>query len=148
MTDKREQILSAIFEVLQGVTGFESCVRNRDQLPNEKRPALILLDGDEEARRDADGRGRVGSSPNRVTMKPEIYIVFDTRKPRNENLGEDLNAARASVLKALIEAPSIAVLCESIFYGGCITDLAKGRVMEGQVGLAIEFTYFLKFSEL
>lgn len=148
MTDQRERILSAIFTAMEDIAGFESCVRNRDQLPTEKRPALILMDGDEEARRDADGRGRVAGSPNHVIMKPEIYIVFDTRKPKNEGLGQDMNAARATVLKRLLTDASITDLCVNVFYTGCVTDLAKGRVMEGQLGLAIEYTYLLKPHDL
>lgn len=148
MTDKREQILSAIFDTLQSVDGFETCSRNRDQLPADKRPALILLDGDESAKRDADGRGRVAASPNRIIMTPEVFIVLDTRKPKNESIGQDLNALRAAVLKALLTTSAITDLCENVFYTGCITDLAKDRVMDGQVGLAIEYTYLLKPNEL
>lgn len=148
MTDRREQILSTIFSTLQAVPGFETCVRNRDQLPADKRPALILLDGDEEARRDADARGRAAYSDNRVILKPEVYIVLETRKPKNENLGQDLNAFRALVLKALLTTSAITDLCSNVFYAGSITDLAKERIMEGQVGIAIEYTYLLKPNEL
>lgn len=148
MTDRREQILSVIFETLQAVPGFNTCARNRDQLPAEKRPAILLLDGDEEAKRDADGRGRVGSSPNRIILRPEIYIVLDTRKPRNEGLGQDLNAFRVLVVKALLTASAISDLCENVFYGGCVSDLAKDRVMEGQLAIHVEFTYLLKPNDL
>lgn len=150
MTDKREQILSKLFLALQGVDGVatDACVRNRDQLPVGKRPAILLLDGDEESRRDADARGRLAASPNRVVLKPEIYIALDSRKPNNENIGQDLNAFRAKVLKAILQDVTVTGLCENVFYAGLISDLAKDRTMDGQMGLAIEFTYFLKPAEL
>lgn len=149
MTDKREQILSAIFEVLEGIPGVAACVRNRDQLPAaDKLPAIMMMDGDEEGKRDADGRGRSAVSPNRVILKPEIYVILQVSKPRNEGVGPSLNAFRALVLKALLTSTAITDLCESVFYAGCITDLAQNRKMEGQFGLSIEFTYLLRPNDL
>lgn len=150
MTDKREQILSALFTVLQGVEGIEedACVRNRDQLPATKRPAILLLDGDEEGQRAADGRGRIAAAPNLVILKPEIYFALEDRKPQNEDVGQDSNAMRAKILKAVLSDMSLTGLCHNVFYAGAVTDLAKNREMQGQMGLAIEFTYYLKPAEL
>lgn len=148
MTDKREQILNSLFTVLQSVDGVQSCVRNRDQMPDGKRPAILLLDGDEEARRDSDQRQRIAAAPNLVTLKPEIYFALENRKPQNDQVGEDSNAIRAKILKAVLNDQSLTGLCQNVFYTGCISDLAKGREMQGQMGLAIEFTYYLKPAEL
>lgn len=148
MADKREQILSKLFEVLQTVDGVQSCTRNRDQLPAEKRPAIVLLDSDEAAKPSADGRQRIASSPNLVVMSPEIYLALDSRKPDNELTGEDLNALRAKVLSAVLTNQALTGLCENVFYRGCVNDLAKDRTMDGQMGLVIEFTYYLKPADL
>lgn len=150
MTDKREQILSRLFTVLGTVEGVgtDNTFRNRDQLPDDKRPAILLLDADEEGKQSADNRGRIASSPNLVTLKPEVYAVLEDRKPQNEDVGQDLNALRAKILSAILTDAQLAGLCHNIFYAGMITDLAKDREMKGQLGLAIEFTYYLKPAEL
>lgn len=148
MSDRREEILSAIFEVLQSVEGFTSCVRNRDQLDAAKRPALFLLDGDEEAKRDADGRNRIAASLNRVVMRPEIHIALDSRKTQNISVGQDLNALRAAVVKAVLTDEALVALCDNIFYAGSVTDLGKDRQLEGQMAIMIELTYILRPLEL
>lgn len=148
MTDKREQILEKIKTVLADIEGVQFVGRNLDQLPADKRPALLILDGDEEGLRDADGRNRGAGSPNRVKLKPEIYITMDSRKPQNKDLGRDLNLLRGKVIKALVFNVELTGLCENVFYAGAVSDLAKGREMLGQMGLAIEFTYFLKPADL
>jgi len=152
MTDRREQVLSALFTVLQSVSGVKVAVRNRGELPPAIRPAVVLLDGDETAR---DGvpqeRGRLTAAPNLVDMSPEIYVVMDQREPKNEHIGEDMNAMRMAILKAITTAaPLIAILGSNgdIKYGGCATDMASGRSMEGQLSLRFTFTYVLKPSEL
>lgn len=150
MTDKREQILSTLYASLVSVPGMtaDTVFRNRDQLPDDKRPAILLLDGDEEGHAQADGRNRIASAPNLVTMKPEIYFAIEDRKPQNEDVGPDVNAMRAKILKTVLNDQSVIGLCTNVFYAGLITDLAKGRDMIGQMGLSINFTYYLKPSEL
>lgn len=148
MIDRRENILAKILEILKTIEGMESIERNRDQLPADMRPAILLLDGHEEARRDADGRGRVGAAPNRVIMKPEIYIALDTRKPKNLNVGPRLNAFRALVIGKLMTNSELEGMCENMFYAGSISDLAKDGGMDGVMGISIEFTYLLKPAEL
>jgi len=152
MTDRREQVLSALFTLLQAVDNVHVVVRNRGELPAAIRPAVVLLDGDETAR---DGvpqeRGRLTAAPNLVDMSPEIYVVMDQREPKNERIGEDMNAMRMAILKAITTAaPLIAILGSNgdIKYNGCATDMASGRSMEGQLSLRFTFTYVLKPSEL
>jgi hypothetical protein len=152
MTDRREQVLSALFTLLKAVNNVQAVVRNRGELPAATRPAVVLLDGDETAR---DGvpqeRGRLTAAPNLVDMSPEIYVVMDQREPKNERIGEDMNAMRMAILKAIMtDAPLIAILGSNgdIKYSGCATDMASGRSMEGQLSLNFTFTYVLKPSEL
>ncbi len=154
-TDKRELILARLFEVLQAVTvdGIDivACVRNRDQLEADMRPGILLLDADEEARPDADHRGRAAAAPNRIELKPEIYIAMDSRKPANEGIGADLNKFRAAVLKAVLSDVTLATLAggsSNLFYMGMVSDLARGRNLEGEMGLMIVISYVLRPSEL
>ncbi len=153
--DRRELILARLFAVLQSVTvdgiDIKACVRVRDQLTDDMRPGILLLDADEEARPDADHRGRAAASPNRVELKPEIYIAMDSRKPQNESTGTDLNKFRAAVLKAVLTDVDLAGLAggsDNLFYMGLVSDLARGRAMEGEMGLMIIITYPFRPKEL
>lgn len=169
--DRRQLILTALLEVLSNLTitlqggglsdaptvidtAAGSIVHNRNELPEEKLPGLILLDADEV--RDPRFPERSGRSsrpgPSMMKMTPEIYIVLDERKPPNyANVGEDLNTARKAILYAVMHDTNLQVLTGdngTITYDGCITDLARNRTMKGQMGLSITFTYPLIPGEL
>jgi hypothetical protein len=121
-------------------------VRNRNELPRELVPGLILLDADET--RDPrvpelSGRGsRPG--PSLMRMTPEIYVVLDVRKPSNTNVGEDLYTARQLILNKVLHDTTLQALTGdngTITYDGCVTDLARNREMRGQLGMSITFVY-------
>ncbi len=144
--DIREQILARVFALIQSVPGVETVSRNRDQLPNEARPALVMWDADEDVRTDSENRGRLGRSTVRVTLKPEIYIVIGGRKPKNELIGEDINAIRVAVLKAILLDTKLQELVGpngQVFYLGVFSDLAVGRGGHGVMGLLFDITYSL-----
>lgn len=147
-------ILANLFDILKGLdieltTGAIAAgnfVHNRNALPAELVPGIILLDADEvkdSSLPDLIGRG-LRSGPTRMKMTPEVYIVLDVRKPQNVKVGEDLNTARAAILTKVLHSKALQQLVGdngSITYDGCVTDLARNRVMEGQMGLSITFTY-------
>jgi hypothetical protein len=161
MTDKREMILSRLFTVLQGVPGVATdpetggpCVyRNRDELPDNKRPGILLLDANEVAEEKAKDRNRLSKSPDLVMIKPEIYVTLTTAKPQNEGQGEALSAMRSAVLKAVLLDDTLNDLCGvgkggEMQYAGSLTDMARGQPMEGEIGIMISFTYIFKPTEL
>jgi hypothetical protein len=159
MTDKRELILSRLFTILQGIQGVATdpytggpCVyRNRDQLPDQLRPGILLLDGDEEANQTARQNQRPGKSPNLMTIKPEVYVSLTTAKPDNTTIGADLNAFRILILKAVLTDNTLQGYCDNggeLWYNATITDLARGRAMMGEMGLAFWLTYALIPSQL
>lgn len=152
--DRRVLILAQLFDILKelsielstGVIAAGNFVHNRNELPKEKVPGIILLDADEvkdSSLPDLVGRG-TRAGPGRMKMTPEIYIVLEVRKPHNENVGEDLNTARAAILNKVLHDSVLQQLVGDnglITYDGCVTDLARNRVMEGQMGLSISFNY-------
>lgn len=153
--DRRALILAQAFDLLKGLTvtlnsgtiPAGNIVHNRNELPAEMVPGLIFLDADETRDpRVADlslGRN-LPPGPSLMRMTPEIYIVLDVRKPQNTKVGDDLNLARAAILNILLHDPVLQALTGangSICYDGCVTDLARNRKMEGQMGLSITFTY-------
>lgn len=155
--DRRELILARLFAILTtlaGSNGIKTICRNRGLLPEELRPAITLLDGDEsmQSPQIVDGRGGRGLSaqPGKLVMRPEIFVVLDTRLPKNEGIGEDLNAWRIRILKAMSADTEINTLLTtngSLLYEGCLTDLATGRSMEGQLQMQFALSYPLKESE-
>lgn len=151
MTDKRELILARLFVVLSGVTGITEKARNRGDLPSDKRPGIIMLDGDEVANRDAFGRGRPPAGQNLIVASPEIYIVPKNKKPVNETVGEDLNALRAKIVKAVLTDADLIELVGSngeIRYEGMATDLGEDKTLEGKARLLFAFQYVLRPTDL
>lgn len=151
MSDRREQILDRLFQCLQSVPGVTTVARNRGELPEDTRPAITMLDGDEDADLAAIPQGHMAMAPNLVIMRPEIYAVLNQREPKNEGVGQDLNNLRKEILRATINDPQLKTLVGSnglIIYEGCTTDLASGRSMQGQIQVRVAFRYVLKPSDL
>ena len=160
--DRRSLILARVDAVLNGLTitltsgviPAKNFVHNRNELPKDKVPGIILLDADEVS----DPRG-IQAPPGRggppgaklMRMTPEIYVVLDVRKPNNVSVGEDLNAARLAILGALLNDKELQQIVGNngqISYDGCVTDLARNRTMAGQLGVSITFVYPLMPGEL
>ena len=147
MTDRREMILTRLLEIAVGVEGIVAAFRNRDEISEKQRPAIVILDADEAAD-DADPNSRPSRAPRRVAMTPEIYILLGA-KP--EELGSVINALRARFVKSVLgdsQLGSIVGTNGDIRYEGCATALARGRSMEGEMGVSFSFTYVLRPEEL
>jgi hypothetical protein len=121
-------------------------VHNRDELPADKVPGIILLDADET--RDLRFPTLQGRSerpgPGMMKMVPEVYVVLDVRKPKNTNVGEDLILARAAIIDLVLHDAQLQAFTGSsgsISYDGCVTDLARNRQMKGQMGMMFCFSY-------
>ena len=147
MIDRREMILSRLLEIAGSTEGIAGAFRNRDEISEKQRPAIVILDADEVAD-DADPGSRPARSPRRVAMTPEIYILLGA-KP--EELGSVINALRARFVKSVLgdsQLGSIVGTNGDIRYEGCATALARGRSMEGEMGVSFSFTYVLRPEEL
>ena len=147
MTDRREMILTRLLEIAVGVEGIVAAFRNKDEISERQRPAIVILDADEAAD-DADPASRPSRAPRRVAMTPEIYILLGA-KP--EDLGTAINRLRARFVKAVLGDAQLRLIVGSngdIRYEGCATALARGRSMEGEMGVSFSFTYVLRPEEL
>lgn len=147
MADKRELILARLLEVAQGSEGIAHAYRNKDEISDSERPAVIILDADEQASED-DPKSRPANAPRRVTMTPEIYILQSSTA---ESLGTLINALRAKLVKAILTDETLLSYthdARGIRYDGCGTDLARGRQMEGSMGVSMSFTYILNPADL
>ena len=147
MADRREMILTRLLEIAVGVEGIVAAFRNRDEISEKQRPAIIILDADDAAD-DADPSSRPSRAPRRVAMTPEIYILLGAK---SEDLGTAINTLRARLVKAILMDPSLLTILGSsgdARYEGCATALARGRSMEGEMGVSFSFTYVLRPEEL
>jgi hypothetical protein len=145
--DRREMILSRLLEIAGSTQGIVAALRNKDEISEKQRPAIVILDADEAAD-DADPGSRPARSPRRVAMTPEIYILLGA-KP--EELGSVIYALRARFVKSVLgdsQLGSIVGTNGDIRYEGCATALARGRSMEGEMGVSFSFTYVLRPEEL
>lgn len=143
-----ESLLSGLtIELSTGVIPAGNFVHNRNELTAGKRPGIILLDADEVAdpRVPQVQGGRATAIAARIMkMTPEIYVVLDDRKPANKDVGPDLNIARAAIINAILLDKTLSDITGahgSIVYDGCVSDLARNRVMEGQMGISFTFVY-------
>jgi hypothetical protein len=159
--DRREQVLDRLFTLLSelnipllggpnGSTSIppEHVVRNRNELPADMVPGIILLDADElrDLRQTLPTRGlKETQVPSQVMrMTPEIYVVLDVRGIMNQNVGQDLNTARRAILAAILPDQTLQDIVGpngNITLDACVTDLARNRTMKGQLGISITFTY-------
>ena len=162
--DRRAQILARLNVLLPelsitlstGVIPTGNFVHNRNELPAGKVPGIILLDADEvkdpRALKQEPGR-QLPPGCQVMRMTPEIYVVLDVRKgaKQNENVGEDLGIARAAIISAVFADHTLQDICGSnggIVYDGGVSDLARNRTMQGQLGLSFTFVYPLFGQEL
>lgn len=128
-------------------------VHNRNELPQGLVPGIILLDADElpGGTPVIPGRAQTRIAPQIMKMTPEIYVVLDVRKPNNLNVGEDLDLARIAILQGIWTDQTLLNLVSSngrIVVEACVTDLARNRTMQGQLGISMSFYYPLLPNEI
>jgi hypothetical protein len=141
--DNREAILARLLIIAAGVDGVAKSYRNKDDVPETSRPAIVILDGDEGSD-DSDPGRRPANAPRRIGMTPEIYILLGGTPA---TVGTDINLIRAKFVKAVMtDATLIGLTLDGvgIRYEGCATGLARGRSMEGEMGLSFTFTYLMR----
>lgn len=147
MPDNRELILAQLVTIAEGIAGVKTIARNKGSISDVARPAIIILDASELAVEN-DPESRIPSSVRRVRMVPEIYILMSGP---SEDVGPDINAFRALLIKAIMTDSALAELSlngRGIRYEGCSLELALGRAMEGALSVSFSFTYVLEATKL
>jgi hypothetical protein len=151
--DRREAILQRLFAILHTVTGPAvvdgvPCIfRNRGEVPPELLPALVLLDGREEIRLSASGKGGI-LAPTLFTLQPQVFVILrPTTDNDNYGIGEELSGYRMRLLKAFTTDDDLMGLLGSngeIQYLGHETDMQTGSTMLGQMQMLLSLTYVLR----
>ena len=165
MTDKREMILTQMLLLLGTVTDSNSSLplnifRNRAEIPADKLPAVVLLDGKENVKYPKMAYGKGGSSytpggasiPTVYDLHPQVFIILKPRDDiQNVGVGEELSGLRMQVLKVIIQDGDLRTLVGSngeINYLGHITDLQTGSTVLGQMQLNFQLSYVLDPNDL
>lgn len=153
MPDRREAIIQRLLVLAEAVDGVPFAFRNRLDLGERQRPAIVILDSDEIVDAGGSAQGRPGRVPSVVSMTPEILILLqdDADRTGSAGVGAALNTIRAKYLSAILSDSVLAELTGpngSIRYEGCATGLSRGRNMEGEMGLSVAFQYPLIPAEL
>jgi hypothetical protein len=155
MFDKREAILQRMLAILQAIAAtftadMPTIFRNRGEIPVEKMPALVLLDGREAIAVSAAGRGGI-LAPTIFTLQPQVFVVLKpTPDNSNEGKGEELSDYRMKLLKAFATDDELFALLGSngeINYTAHETDFQTGSTMLGQLQMSLSLTYVLNPQE-
>lgn len=156
MFDKREAILQRMFSILTTITGpaviegVPSIFRNRGEVPDAKCPAIVLLDGREEIRLSASGKGGI-LTPTLFALQPQVFVVLKQREDvNNDGIGEELSDYRMKLLRAFTTDDSLIAMLGSngeINYLGHETDMQTGSTMVGQMQMNFSLTYVLNPAE-
>jgi hypothetical protein len=136
---------------LAQVDGVKSVFRNRGEVPADKLPAAVLLDGKEVIKISTAGHGGM-RVPSVFTLSPQIFIVLKPRDDiNNDGVGEELSAFRVQILKLIRDDDTLAALLGSngeVVYEGHDTDMQTGSTMQGQMQMNFTFSYVLNPSDL
>jgi hypothetical protein len=146
--DRREQIIARIVLIAGGLPGVKTVERNKTQISERQRPAIVVLDGNEEGAVGEFALGRPAITPKIISMMPEVWLMVGGPK---ETVGSALNELRAAVVRAILEDFSLQDFVGETGgyqYQGCVTDLTLGEQSEGLMGLHFAFHYPLRSSEL
>jgi hypothetical protein len=148
MFDRRETILARLAAILQGIEGVTYFGRNvGPDLSSAKRPAIVLLDGNEQEAAPAQGNHRV-LAPTFLTMSPVILIAVQDSAA---GIGANLNALRLKILAAIGSDTALDALCTP--HGrphmtGCAIEVRPGEKREGIMQVLISLTYPLTVQDL
>jgi hypothetical protein len=152
MFDKRESILQrmlALLHTIDGtamVEGVPSIFRNRGEVPAEKLPALVLLDGREVIRIPTHSRGGI-LAPTEFTLQPQVFVILKpTGTINNDGIGEELSIWRMKLLKTFAGDDELIQMLGAngeVQYLGHETDMQTGNSMLGQMQMLFSLTYVL-----
>jgi len=139
MPDIREDILARLNEVVAGVPGISTTIRNNIDWVDRQMPVAMVLDGDEEVVSD---KPRVMV----VTMTPEITIIEES-----DSIGSDLTTFRRELMKLVLSDVTLGALAGAngkISYLGCETVFGWQEKQYGALQMRFRFKYPLKPDDL
>lgn len=151
MTDRREAILSRLVTVCGAVDGINAVDRNRLDVSEMLRPAVIVLDGSEHlvTAQPTSGREATVSEKQRMELLPQIIIAL--RGNGGGEAGALLTLYRARVVAAILNDTDLRANVTTnggIRYEGCVVPAPDPEAREFRIDLNLVFTYVWSLSEL
>ena len=151
MTDQREAILSRLFTICGAVAGINAADRNRLDVSQMLRPAVIVLDGTERTVTPplTNARGASVSDKQRMELLPQIIIAL--RGDSGGEAGTLLTLYRNKVLAAILtDATLLASVTPNggIRYEGCVVPAPDAEAREYRIDLNLVFTYIFSLGDL
>lgn len=147
MTFPRVAILQRLVEIAGTIPGIKTVSWDVISINDDQLPAIMILEGDEETSDEDPAGSRPTFAPRRVTMVPHVVIAAGRNIGSPPlDIGPALNTFYAAVVKAVL---TDATLASHTFNGrgarllGMESDLAVGRMMQGQMAVKFGFTYGL-----
>jgi hypothetical protein len=148
--DRREGILARLGDLAAEILGGEVHVyRNRLDIAETRRPAVVINDGDE-AWEEPPNRTRPPDQTYFVEMVPQTVFAVDGASTA-DNGGSLLNTMRREFIRGVLTDQAMRDLVSTngqIRVESVETDLARGRKMEGEMLVSFVFRYPLMTNEL
>lgn len=150
MRDRREEALVRLVAICEATPGVVLVARNRIDVGRTQKPCLIVMDGDESTSESPEvDRHRPNASNERFEMSPEIVIMAGGDS--DTNVGTVLSGFRRQLIRTVTTDATLSEITGRngyVRYRGNVTDLARGREMEGTMVLTFVLRYLLKVEEL
>jgi hypothetical protein len=148
--DQRENILARLVVVCAAVEGVANAVRNRLDVTQLERPAIVVLDGSEHFR-DApqNTRGEDRSDIQRMDLMPAISI--HVRGSDSVEGGGVLSLYRSRVVSALLnDATLLGYLGTNgrVRYGGCTVAAPTAEGREYRIDLSLLISYVFRLQDI
>lgn len=142
--ERKEQILGRLVELANDMPGVKTVQRNDVAFSETDVPAIVILDGDEEADDSAYQRKRGSLTPVIVALSPEVFFLVDD--PESKNAGTRLNALYLAFLRKCLNDTKLRSLAhdDDIRFNSFGSGFAAGRVMraEGNLSLTIRYVFY------
>jgi hypothetical protein len=149
----REQILAQVFTLLQAIDPTIPAFRNRGDIEDIGRPAIILLDGSEHVITPEQEAGKtVRMRPALIQMSPQIFVLLKERDTAQNNtinnvaapVGAELSFWIDAIRGALASDPTLVGMLTStgqVIFRGAWTDMMTGGTMIGELRMFIDLIY-------
>lgn len=158
MSDTREQIMVRLLQIAEALAAeqtdatdlplIRTAFRNKIDISEADKPAISIMDGDEEPTFAPDAPGKPRLADHFQTLRPEIVLI--TQAPV-ETAGTRLNAMRAALLRATLgDAMLVELVGPNGFvrYEGCRPRFVISAQTDARMLVMVAIGYILKPSAL
>lgn len=147
MADKREQILTRLVEICEGIQYVVKVGRNVSDVPGKARPAILVHDGAESVNLEPPMQPRIGIQI--MDLNPHITILVNATAA--DQMGPLLNQFRRVLLRDIVGDETLADLSQdgNVRYDGNeMVPPETSDQREGRMELDFTIRYVLRAADL